>query len=635
MAPSISIDKSASPTNVNEPGGSVTFTVTIRNDSVATDPVKVTSFTDTIAGGTPPGVTCKRADLSSFALATDQIAPSETITCTFVRTVSGDGPGTETDTVDVTAADDDPGGTNATDSDDATVTIHNLPPSVAITGAPASSPEGTAIDLGSTVNDPSPVDQAAGFTYAWSVTKNASPFASGSSASFTFTPDDNGTYVVTFSATDKDGGTGTTSVTIAVTNVAPTATLANGGPVNEGSPVSVTFSGASDPSTADTSAGFHYSFACTGGSAALAPTYAGSGTSATTTCTFDDNGSYTVYGRIFDKDNGSTTYSTTVTVNNVAPTATIVNTGPVAEGSPVGVRLTNPFDPSSADTAAGFHYSFACDGMTSSLIASYGLASIAAGTSCTFGDNGTYTVRGRILDKDGGYTDYQTSIVVTNVAPSLNTPVFTFNPFTGAATASIKYADPGWKDTHTATFNWGDGTSTTVSPDSNEDAAPDATGTFIATHAYDAIGCVANPPTVTVTDDDGGSTPYTFAISLDHYSVAFQAPIQDGARNIVKLGNVIPVKLQITNCAGQAVLGKTLSIGYIQGNVYDDADHDALVPPDSSSNADTTGVMRQVDSKYMYNLATKSLSTSFPFTVVVRDTVANQFVASFVIQTKK
>jgi hypothetical protein len=45
--------------------------------------------------------------------------------------------------------------------------------------------------------------------------------------------------------------------------------------------------------------------------------------------------------------------------------------------------------------------------------------------------------------------------------------------------------------------------------------------------------------------------------------------------------------------------------------------------------------MRQVDSKYMYNLATKSLKLSMPYSVVVREPSTNQFVASFVIQAKK
>src|SRR5262249_8718687 len=53
-------------------------------------------------------------------------------------------------------------------------------------------------------------------------TKNGAAFASGNAANFRFTPDDNGTYVVTLTATDKDGGAGKSSRTILVDNVTPT-----------------------------------------------------------------------------------------------------------------------------------------------------------------------------------------------------------------------------------------------------------------------------------------------------------------------------------------------------------------------------------------------------------------------------
>src|SRR5205814_1394189 len=66
-------------------------------------------------------------------------------------------------------------------------------PTVSINGAPISSPEGTAISLTSSVLP------AGTYTYAWTVTKNGNPFATGSTSSLTFTPNDMGTYVVTVS----------------------------------------------------------------------------------------------------------------------------------------------------------------------------------------------------------------------------------------------------------------------------------------------------------------------------------------------------------------------------------------------------------------------------------------------------
>src|SRR5262249_23722006 len=107
--------------------------------------------------------------------------------------------------VSLTATDKD-GGTSPVAR--SVILVDNVPPSAAITGVPTSgqSMVGTAITLGSTVTDPSPVDVAAGFTYAWSVTNNGAAYTSGTSADLTFTPNVSGTYVVTLTATDKDGG---------------------------------------------------------------------------------------------------------------------------------------------------------------------------------------------------------------------------------------------------------------------------------------------------------------------------------------------------------------------------------------------------------------------------------------------
>lgn len=62
-----------------------------------------------------------------------------------------------------------------------TIVVDNVAPTASITGIPVSghSPEGTTITLGSSVTDPSSLDSAAGFTYAWTVTKNGVAYGSG------------------------------------------------------------------------------------------------------------------------------------------------------------------------------------------------------------------------------------------------------------------------------------------------------------------------------------------------------------------------------------------------------------------------------------------------------------------------
>ncbi|MCY3023977.1 MAG: PKD domain-containing protein [Planctomycetota bacterium] len=99
-----------------------------------------------------------------------------------------------------------------------TLTLNNAPPTPTIVGLPPVATVGVPINLTSSVTDPSAADTAAGFTYAWTVTKDGNPFASGTTAEFSFTPDGAGAYVVTLTATDKDGGKGTDTKSLAGNN---------------------------------------------------------------------------------------------------------------------------------------------------------------------------------------------------------------------------------------------------------------------------------------------------------------------------------------------------------------------------------------------------------------------------------
>src|SRR5204863_5821876 len=110
----------------------------------------------------------------------------------------------------------------------------------------------------------------------------------------------------------------TSSTTVTVRNVAPTATFNSPGSVNEGSSIGLSLTSPHDPSTADTTAGFGYAFDCGGGSG-----YGAFGASSTASCPTNDNGSRTVKGKIRDTDGGVSEYTALVTVNNVAPTASL------------------------------------------------------------------------------------------------------------------------------------------------------------------------------------------------------------------------------------------------------------------------------------------------------------------------
>ncbi len=175
----------------------------------------------------------------------------------------------------------------------------------------------------------------------------------------------------------------------------------------------------------------------------------------------------------------------TVQVSNVAPTATIGNDGPVSEGSAATVSLTGASDPSPADTAAGFQYSFA---LSQAALASTA-AGIAASGDFKFTDDGTYQVWGRILDKDGGYSDYSTNVVVNAIAPTMSISgadavyegaqyVLTLGSVTEHGTDTVSQY----------VIHWGDTTSSTV-------LAADLPAGRQVTHTY------SDPASVTITAD--------------------------------------------------------------------------------------------------------------------------------------
>ena len=106
---------------------------------------------------------------------------------------------------------------------------------------------------------------------------------------------------------------------------------------------------------------------------------------------------------------GVRTYGTTfrLYVYNSPPTATFDAPPSVVAGDPIDLSLTEATDPSSADTAAGFEYAFDCG--TGSGFGDFGTAGTA---SCPTDAPGTRTVKGKVMDKDGGVREYTNTVSV-------------------------------------------------------------------------------------------------------------------------------------------------------------------------------------------------------------------------------
>lgn len=174
------------------------------------------------------------------------------------------------------------------------------------TAAPASIPEGTAVNLNGSALSKSAEDTAAGFTYSWNVTKDGAAFGAGSAAAFSFTPNDEGTYVATFAAKDDGGLSGATSMTFIGANVAPSAKITSITwtpqlvlTANQ----SVSFAGTfTDPGTLDTHTTV-WNFGDRAGSTGLSAAHS-----------YSAAGTYPVTFTVTDDDNGASQATATVTV---------------------------------------------------------------------------------------------------------------------------------------------------------------------------------------------------------------------------------------------------------------------------------------------------------------------------------
>jgi hypothetical protein len=106
----------------------------------------------------------------------------------------------------------------------------------------------------------------------------------------------------------SDGQAATTDrATVTVANVAPTAALAAPATALAGFPFMLSASGASDPSAADTTAGFTYAFDCGAG-------YGAFGTASGASCATSDVGTRSVGVKVADEDGGVSEYRASVVV---------------------------------------------------------------------------------------------------------------------------------------------------------------------------------------------------------------------------------------------------------------------------------------------------------------------------------
>lgn len=299
----------------------VTTTPTNQPPVVAADHPAVT-----VTEGTVPANTGTFSDPDGNAVALSASSGTITKSGTSTGTWSWAAPAADegapaNQTITITAND----GNGGTTTVSFPVTVNGAAPVATISAPGSSAPEGTAVHLAGSAISPSAADNAVGFIYGWSVTKNGAAFKSGAGAHWQFTPDDEGTFVVTMRATDDGAMSDTAAVTVTGTNVWPTAVISGYSgtvPLVITPQETISFTGNfTDPGALDT----HTSKWDFGDSTSSSASYGASGSGTLSAShAYGAPGTYHVSLTVTDDDGGAGVATTTIVVQTAQQALTTI-----------------------------------------------------------------------------------------------------------------------------------------------------------------------------------------------------------------------------------------------------------------------------------------------------------------------
>jgi len=284
------------------------------------------------------------------------------------------------------------------------VFVSNIPPEISA-GDDQTVDAGTTVSFTGSATDPSAITIIEwDFDYDGSFTADATGTLSPTHQYLT-----PGDYEVALRVTDEFGGVSVSSAWITVLNVAPTGTVSYSGPADEGTEVTITIDDIHDPDPdeiiliyVDWKGEYEWELVSVdfiSGSVSFTHTY-------------DDSGTYHAIVWIEDIGGLFTSYTVEIQINNVAPTASFGSPGDELIDAVETIALSSIVDPSPVDTDAGFKYSYRIDGGAYSTFTEIPYAVIPNPVP-----GQTYTIEGRVQDKDGG-TSESYSKTVRIKAPS-------------------------------------------------------------------------------------------------------------------------------------------------------------------------------------------------------------------------
>ena len=345
-----------------------------------------------------------------------------------------------------------------------------------------------------------------------------------------------GTYTVTVTLTDDDGGQNIKTFAITVYDNEPYLNIGGDSTVAEGSPYTLNLSSTGDATSLITGWTIDW------GDGLIQNV---SGNPSTVTHVFADGDAPSTISAV--ATDGTNTFSTgdvleiVVDVTNVAPTLTDIDDQSIDEGQMLNLTtlatFTDPgFDNLSADPSTAETFCYQINWGDGSDVATYAPLITTSGAlgiptqgsfggSHTYADNGVYTVTVTLTDDDDGQDTKTFQVTVNNVAPTL--AVFDQTAFAGKLLNLPNlgtFTDPGFDnllatpstyETFTYEVDWGDGSdadtgTATIQTHGSLDILTQ--GVISGSHNYSTTGVYT--VTVTLTDDDAGQNIKTFQVAV-------------------------------------------------------------------------------------------------------------------------
>ena len=220
---------------------------------------------------------------------------------------------------------------------------------------------------------------------------------------------------------------------------------------------------------------------------------------------------------------GSTVHivSGLINVANANPTATgLINSGPVQQGQTAEVSFDNPSDPANADQSSlTYSFDFGDDGSFEITGSNNRTADVPASFLTA---EGSVLIRGKITDKDGGETEFLTTLQIGNNPPTVTlTPSAISIDEGDTFSLSINVSDPSDLPLTNLQIDWGVGLTDAINDSSTS-----------TDHIY----------------RDNGARTVTF--SFDRDNVRYTESVQINVGNVDASANI----LSVTPATGQTTL---------------------------------------------------------------------------------